>query len=144
MPKRKKQSPLAREAVWVEGKNPDVRTAWKAFEQGDRKPLLLILQRDIYKLNSPDLEQVILQLAAQASIPIKRKRGRPRETGKIHSADERAEIAKRVSWLIKIKPMLKEPKLMTEEHACNLVKEMRDVMVGERTLKKYCREFNRK
>lgn len=126
-----KRTPVSRtkpSGIWINGKNPETRLAWKAFEKGDRTPLLTILRRDLYKLNAPELEEVILRLAAESSLKTTRKPGRPKGTSNLTDA-ESAEVVKDILWLLEIKPT------MSLEHAYRLL--AAKYPVGERTIKQY-------
>lgn len=139
MPTKKKPVSRAKApAVWTDGKDPGVRKAWKAFERGDREPLIQIWQRHINEPIPPTLHQIILQLIEQSSISIKRKPGRPYLTSRVHNDAERADLAKIVEWLCKIKPS------MSVEHARSLVKDYNGVSVSERLIKQYCLDYKSK
>lgn len=136
MPTKKKS--VKAPAVWADGKNPEVRKAWRAFESGDRQPLIHIWQRHINEPIPATLHQIILRLIEQASISVKKKPGRPYLTSRVHNDVERAALARTVSWLRKIKPS------MTVEHARRLVKDYAGISVSERLIKQYCLDYNRK
>ena len=139
MPNKKKSvSRTKAPAIWTGGKDPAVRKAWKAFERGDQEPLIQIWQRNTNQPIPPTLHEIILRLIEHASISIKRKPGRPYLISRVHNDVERAELAKIVLWLRKIKPS------MTVEHARRLVKDYAGISVSERLIKQSCLDHNAK
>ena len=147
-----KKKPVSRAKNSVQTEGPDLsvlNAALTAFEQGDRTLLLQLWRRHRDKPLSPHLHHFMLQLIERVPIKIKKKVGRPALTSRMHNPAERASLAQTVAWLLKIKPLLKNPSRMTVAHAQHLVagrthlEVTHSAGVGDSSIKRYYLDYIR-